>query len=150
MKRSLILFVTGIFLLGACSGSASGIQVSDAWTRSALKDGNGAVYFLLQNHSSEEDTLTGVASEVARAVEIHETKMDGDVMQMQQVRSISLPGYSKVEFAPGGLHVMLIGLGQDLKAGEEIEITLQFTKHEDITIKVPVQELPGDASMNEH
>ena len=149
MKRVLILMMTGVSMLSACGGNTSGIEVRDAWTRPALQDGNGAIYFVIQNNSAEADELTGVGSDVAVAVEMHETNMEGDVMQMQQVASIALPGNTKVELAPGGLHVMLIGLKQDLKAGEEIEITLQFANHDDLTLTVPVQELPGNDAMDD-
>ena len=76
MKRLMAAIFLGSFLLAACS-AATGIEISKAWARPALQDGNGAVYFLLQNHSAISDELTGVSSEAARAVEIHESKMEG-------------------------------------------------------------------------
>ncbi|MEO8357162.1 MAG: copper chaperone PCu(A)C [Chloroflexota bacterium] len=149
MKQFSMILLAGIFLLSACN-AATGMQVSNAWTRPAAKDGNGAVYFLLQNHSAGADEMTGVSSDIAAAVEIHESKMEGDVMQMQQVMSIPLGGRASVEFAPGGYHVMLIGLKQDVKLGDQIQITLQFVNHEDITISVPVQENGGNSSTESH
>lgn len=149
MKRFFTIMLAGIFLLNACD-TATGIEIRDAWARPAMKDGNGAVYFLLQNHSAGRDELMGVSSDIAKAVEMHETKMEGDVMQMQQVMSIPIGGKASLEFAPGGLHVMLIGLEQDLKVGDEFQIALQFANHEDITLTVPVQEMQGDASMSDH
>lgn len=149
MKKSIIIVLLGIFLLSACD-AATGIEVSNAWARPALKDGNGAVYFLLQNHSSGSEELTGASSDAALAVEMHETSRQGDVMQMQQVTSIPIPGKASIEFAPGGLHIMLIGLNEDLQAGDEIQVTLHFSEHEDILLTIPVQEMEGDASMNEH
>lgn len=149
MKRLVSIIVLGIFLLSACD-AATGIQVSSAWARPALKDGNGAVYFLLQNHSAGRDELTGASSDAAQAVEIHESSMEGDVMRMEQVSSIPIPGKASIEFAPGGLHIMLIGLNEDLSVGDELQVTLHFTEHEDILLNVPVQEMPGDESMNDH
>ena len=149
MKRFFRIMLAGLFLLSACS-RATGIEVSKVWMRSAMKDGNGAVYFLLENYSARQDTLTVVTSQAAEAVEIHETKMDRDVMQMQQVTSVPIPGKGSVEFSPGGLHVMLIGLKQDLNTGDEIQVTLQFADHEDITLTVPVQEMEADGSMSDH
>lgn len=149
MKRFMTTFLAGVFLLGACS-AATGMEVSDAWARPAAKDGNGAVYFVLQNHAANADELTGVSSDVAAAAEMHESKMDGDVMKMQQVMSIPLDGKASVEFAPGGFHVMLIGLKRDLNVGDEIQITLHFAAHEDVTVTVPVQENAGESSMQSH
>ena len=142
------IFVAGI-LLSACS-TATGIEIGNAWARPALQDGNGAVYFLLQNRSASQDELTGISSDVAKVVEIHESKMEGDVMQMRQVPSIPIGGKASIEFEPGGYHVMLIGLNRELQAGDEIRITLHFKNHEDIPVTVPVQELSPDGSMNGH
>jgi copper(I)-binding protein len=147
MKLCLMLATT--LLLSACS-TATGIEVSNAWARPAAQGGNGAVYFLLENHSASADELTGVSSDIGEAVEMHESKMEGDVMQMQQVISLPLEGKSIVEFAPGGYHVMLIGLKQDLKVGDTFEITLQFNGYEDITLTVPVQENGDSSSMDTH
>lgn len=148
-ERLLAVPLTGILLLYACS-SASGIQISQAWTRPALKDGNGAVYFLLQNHSAFGDELTGASSTAAGVVEMHESRLEGDVMKMQQLASIPIPGKVSLEFAPGGLHLMLIGLKEDLKVGDEIQVTLHFAEHEDITLDVPVLERQGENPTNDH
>jgi periplasmic copper chaperone A len=149
MKRVFIFLLAEIFLLNACD-AATGIEVSNAWMRPAMKDGNGAVYFVLQNHSAAADELTGVSSEIAQAVEMHQSTMEGDVMQMQQVMSVPIEGKEGIEFAPGGYHVMLIGLKQDVKLGDQIQVTLNFADHEDITISVPVQQNEGDSSMQSH
>ena len=149
MKRVIVFLMAGIFLLSACD-AATGIEVSNPWMRPATKDGNGAVYFVLQNHSAASDELTGVSSEIAQAVEMHESTMEGDVMQMHQVMSVPLKDREGIEFSPGGYHVMLIGLKQDVKLGDQIQVTLHFADHEDITISVPVQENEGDSSMQSH
>lgn len=106
--------------------------------------GNGAVYFTIENHSSETQELTGVTSDIAAAVEIHESKMSGDVMEMHQLESVPLGPCVEVKFEPGGLHVMLVGLKKDLKNGDEIDITLQFKNLEELIVQVPVSDAPAD------
>ena len=149
MKWFLMIVLTGILLLGACD-TAAGITVQDAWARPAAQGGNGAVYFLVQNHSTSADELVGITSEIAEAVEMHESKLDGDVMQMKQVMSIPVKGKESIEFGAGGLHVMLIGIKQELKVGDEFQITLQFQAQGDITLTVPVQEMGDGDSMSDH
>lgn len=149
MRRLVAIALAGTLLLSACD-SATGITVKDAWSRPAAQGANGAVYFLLQNHSASADELIGVSSDVAEAVEMHETSMDGDVMQMQQVLSVPVKGKESIEFAPGGLHVMLIGLKQDLKVGDQFQIILQFARADDVTLNVPVQESGESPSMSDH
>jgi copper(I)-binding protein len=143
MKHFLMSVLAGLLLLSACSPS-SGIEVSKAWMRPAVQGGNGAVYFLIQNRSDSADELTGASSDVAQAVELHESKMEGDVMQMRHAMSVSLEGNTSLEFAPGGWHVMFIGLNRDLGVGDQVQLTLQFRDHEDITVIIPVQEQEVD------
>src|SRR5512134_735990 len=135
MKRVAVLILSAALLLSAC-GAKEGIEVSDAWARAATQGTNSAIYFVVQNHNAEMDELIGAASNVADAVEVHLSKMEGDVMTMSRMESVPLETSVKVEFMPGGLHVMLIGLKQDLKVGDEIEVTLQFKNSPDITLKV--------------
>ena len=138
MKRIFILILLGALLLTAC-GPEKGIEIHGAWMRPARQSENGAVYFVIHNHSSHADQLIGVTSDIAVA-EMHESKMSGDIMQMNQVESVLLEPYAEIEFAPGGLHVMLVDLTNDLKVGDQIDVILHFKKSEAIKVAVPVRE----------
>ncbi|HET6594259.1 MAG TPA: copper chaperone PCu(A)C [Anaerolineales bacterium] len=116
------------------------MEVYDAWTRPAAQGANGAIYFVI--HFSADEELVGVSSDAAEAVEIHESRMNGDVMEMRPVQSVPLGAGEDVRFEPGGLHVMLVGLKQDLKTGGEVEITLHFKNYQDIPLRVLVQDTP--------
>jgi periplasmic copper chaperone A len=141
VKGILVVVLALASLLSGCAAPGSrGVEVREAWARPAAQGGNGAVYFTIENQSSEADELIGVASDIAQAMEIHESKMNGDVMEMRQLESVPLGPGAEVKFEPGGLHVMLIGLRQDLQAGDEIEITLHFKKHPDASVTVPIQD----------
>ena len=108
---------------------------------------------LLHNHSAEDDALVGVSTDVATASEIHLSQMKADgTMEMIQQESIVLPSDAEVELKPGSYHIMLIGLKQDLKAGDEITLTLHFKNHEDITLTIPVLEAEnmGGSGMDGH
>jgi copper(I)-binding protein len=144
MKKILLMLILGTLHLTACATSddhmaGTDIEVHDAWARSAMKDDNGAAYMLLHNHSAKDDVLMGVSSDIAAATEIHlsQIKTDG-TMKMIQQESIALPADGEVEFKPGSYHVMLVGLKQDLKTGDNITLTLHFKNHEDILLTVPV------------
>jgi copper(I)-binding protein len=144
MKRIWMLLMAGTLLLSSCVTNDShmagtGMEIRDPWVRSAIKDGNSAVYMLLYNHAAEDDALVGVSSDVAAAAEIHLSQMNPDgVMEMTQQDSIAILADNQVELKPGGYHIMLIGLKQDLIAGDEFILTLQFMHHEDIVLTVPV------------
>lgn len=70
--------------------------------------------------------LISATSPLTEAVEIHEMKMEGDVMKMRQVKEIDLPDGEVVKLAPGGYHVMLMDLKEELKVGKKIELVLTF------------------------
>ena len=114
--------------------------------RATAQGENSAVYFVLQNDSTEHDELIEVSSDLADSVEMHESSMmEGtDVMQMNRVTSVALDADSKVTFAPGGLHVMLVGVKNELKIGDVVEITLHFRNHADIPVSVSVAEFAPD------
>lgn len=139
MKRVSMLILLGILILSACGTVGKDVEAHDYWARAALKDGNGAVYMLLHNHSTEDDALVGVSSDEATAAEMHLSQMNADgIMEMTQQESIPMPVDVDLEFKPGSYHIMLIGLKQDLKAGDEDTLTLHFMHHEDIILTVPV------------
>ena len=101
-----------------------------------------AAYFVIVNQGSEADTLIGATSGVASKIEMHETHIINDVAEMLPVPRLEVPAGERIEFKPGGYHLMLEGLTQDLKVGETIKLTLQFEKSSAIMIDVPIQ--PGD------
>ncbi len=117
------------------------LQVIDPWARPGTVGGNSAVYFTIDNPAAQADTLLSAAGDIAGEVELHLSKpgMDG-VMMMEQQASVPVAGNSAVFFAPGGLHVMLIGLNQELLAGESFVLQLQFENRGEVTVTVPVEE----------
>lgn len=127
-------------------------MVHNAWVRPTAQGQNGAVYFVLNNHSAEADELVAVSSNITDSAEIHESSMveATDVMQMNQVFSVPLNGGSEVAFKPGGLHVMLVEVKRELKNGETIELNLHFKNHADIPVNVSVAEFPPISDEHSH
>jgi copper(I)-binding protein len=116
------------------------VQIGTAWSRPAIAGGNGAVYLTLVNQGPKSDRLTSVRADVAEA-ELHQMTMEGGVMKMQPISGgIEVPAGGKVELKPGGLHVMLIGLRKDLKAGDTFPITLRFQDAGEVSVQVKVLE----------
>ena len=145
MNRRISLVVLLTFLLSAC-GASGDIEIHDAWTRPTAQGDNAAVYFQIHNHSQNADDLVGASSSVSDNVEIHESKMENDVMQMGMVSSVHLGADEEVIFAPGAYHIMLVNINQEFKAGDHIAVTLHFKNHEDIIVNVSV----GNSSGEEH
>lgn len=127
-----------------CGDGASGIVVTGPWVRTAPQgQTNSAAYFTLCNATGEPDALVGVSTPEAGAAEMHEsTQTDDGMMTMSPVSSLDLPPGEPVRFAPGGYHVMLIGLFQPIAAGDELSLTLKFRNAPPETIKA-VAKAPG-------
>ncbi|MDH5605574.1 MAG: copper chaperone PCu(A)C [Anaerolineae bacterium] len=147
MKREkiyvLLLVIIMVLSLTACSSGAEGpdLKVTKAWGRpSAMMKGNGAVYMLIENKGSQDDQLVGASSNVADAVEVHETSMADGVMKMKHIMGIDLPAGETVELKSGGYHIMLIGINEKFEVGSTITVTLSFEKSDDITLEVEIRE----------
>jgi copper(I)-binding protein len=103
----------------------------------------------LTAHSASK--LVSVSSPVAGVAEVHEMKMEGDVMKMRAIPGLDLPAGKAVDLKPGGYHVMLMDLKLPLQKDTTIPLTLVFkdakgaeTKKE---LKVPVaQTAPAGAA----
>jgi copper(I)-binding protein len=108
------------------AAAATMLQVKDGWSRPAPGGGNGVGYFTVINHGAQPDTLTRVESPLAQRVEMHSMSMVGGVMKMGPVASVAVPAGGQVMFAPGGFHLMLIGLKKPLAVGDHVPLTLIF------------------------
>ena len=63
----------------------------------------------------------------------------GGMMGMQKVDRVEVPAGGKLELKPGSYHIMLIGLNQELKVGDKIDITLKFEKAGDVKVTAEVR-----------
>lgn len=143
MNRIYMLILVFAFIVSGCS-TAGDIEVHQAWVRPTVQGENAAVYFTIHNHTTSADKLIGASSPVADVVEIHESRMENDVMQMNRVPSLPLGADEEVIFGPGGYHVMLINIKEELVLGEHIGFVLQFKNHEDIVIEVHIEDSMPD------
>lgn len=122
------------------------IRVSNPFTRATPPGASVAGAFMaIENHGTVSDRLTGVASPAAGVAALHEMAMEGGLMKMRAVKGIDLKPGGKVELRPGGYHIMLEGLKQPLKQGEEIPLTLTFEKAGALQIKVKVEAIGATA-----
>jgi periplasmic copper chaperone A len=104
---------------------ANPVQVSGAWVRSTVGGQKGTGAFM-QLKAARPMRLVGVTSPVAAVSEVHEMKMEGDVMKMRQVNALDLPAGVAVELKPGGYHLMLMDLKQPVLPGSTVPLTLRF------------------------
>lgn len=115
------------------------VIVTDATVR-LLPPGvpNTAAYFSIQNSSDTTQILIGASADFATKAEIHNHIMVNDMMRMEQQSEVVIKSGQTVQFAPGGLHIMLFGLKQPLSEGESVAISLQTKDGESIIISAKV------------
>lgn len=114
---------------------------------------NGAAYITaLENGGKTADRLLRVSTPAAQRVELHTMSVDAQgVMRMREIDAIELAPGAKVTMQPGmGMHLMLIGLKQPLKAGDSFPITLEFAKAGKVELKLGVQAPKGGAETETH
>jgi periplasmic copper chaperone A len=137
-----------------CAAMASAqTTVTDAWIRGTVAQQKATGMFA-QVTSASGGTLVAARSPVASVVEIHEMRMDGDVMRMRAVAGLDLPAGKAVALKPGGYHVMLIDLKQQLKPGVTVPVTLVIEgkdgKRETVELQVPVKDLTSAHGSMKH
>lgn len=137
------IFFLSLFFLGNISFACDGpVRVSDAWCKVSLKGSkNGAVFMTLESLSKV--SLVKAESDVAKKVELHTHIQDGEIMIMRPVDSFPLEPNETRELKPGHDHIMLIGLHEPLKSGQEIDVKLTFDDGSTQTVSVPVRIQPA-------
>ena len=103
--------------------NVAAIDVRDAWVRAAVPGQSGTGAFLTVQ-APQGAKLVAVKSAAAGVVEIHEMKLENDVMKMRAIPAIDLPAGEQIKLAPGGLHLMMMDLKQPITAGQTLSFTL--------------------------
>lgn len=141
-----LVITLSMLLLGAALQAVAGpnrigdIVVHQPWARELPPVAHtGAAYLSIHNTGTQADRLLSATSPVAARVEMHSHEHAAGMMRMQQVEAVALPAGQQVDFAPGGLHLMLIGLRQPLAAGQDFTLELNFEHAGRVQVQVEVR-----------
>ena len=110
--------------LAACAAQAQ-VEISDAWVRATVQ-GQKATGAFMNLTAKKATRLVGIKTEAAAVAEVHEMKMDKEVMRMQRINALELPAGKTVSLKPGGYHVMLMNLTEPLPVDSHVQLTLLF------------------------
>ncbi len=134
------LALAGDYKLGA-------LEIGHPWSRATPPTAPTAGGFLIiTNAGVTPDRLVAARTTAADQAEIHQMKMEGDVMRMRELdHGLEVPAGATVTLAPGGNHLMLIGLKAPLKTGMRVPVTLVFEKAGSIDIELDVQAMGSTA-----
>jgi len=137
--KTLSLLLAGLLSLPL---TAAELSVDEGYLR-ATPPGQmmSAAFMTLSNDSDKTITLTGGTSNDVASIEIHNHTMTDGVMSMQRIEGLKIEAGEKVELAPGGLHVMLIGLKKSLVDGEKFTFDIVFKDGSKQTLMLPIKSI---------
>jgi periplasmic copper chaperone A len=151
MFKSGVKFVAIALAAAFCGSAHAEVTVTEPWIRGVVT-GQTTTGAFMGLRSTDDAKLVSAASSVAKQVEIHEMKMEGEMMMMRPLSSLPLPANKPVALDPSGYHVMLIGLTRPISVGDKVPITLNFEdkngKKSSMEIKAEVR--PLNASNHDH
>ena len=134
-----------VVVFGVASASAhefkiGQIGVATPWARATIGSGKtGVVYLTVHNRGTATDRLIAVSTPIAKRAALHTHKMDKGVMRMHPVETIELAQGKTIALAPGGTHIMLMGLKYPLREGGTFPLTLTFAEAGSATIAIDIQ-----------
>ena len=150
MKRMVLALAT----LAVTVAVHAQVTVSDPWVRATVPQQKATGAFM-QLTSAQDGKLVAAQSPVAGVVEVHEMAMDNNIMKMRELKGgLPLPAGQAVELKPGGYHVMLMDLKQQVKAGDTVPLTLTVEgkdgQRQNIEVKAPVKALTTTPATMQH
>ena len=130
---------------------AGPLIITRPWARATPSGAHvGGAYMVITNRGSEPDRLLGGSTPVAGGVEVHEMRLDGDVMRMRALADgLEIGPGAAVEIKPGGYHVMFTRLKAPLRQDERVPLTLEFARSGKVNVELAVQGI-GATSPTEH
>ncbi|MCG7394881.1 DUF1775 domain-containing protein [Microvirga sp. ACRRW] len=142
----------GVKIAGAANAAPAAQKVGELtieqpWSRATpggAKVGGG--YLRITNNGKETDRLIGGSFPNASRVEVHEMKMENDIMRMKPVHGgLEIKPGASVELKPGGYHLMFMDLKAPLTEGQIVKGTLVFEKVGTVDVEYAVRGM-GDAA----
>lgn len=123
------------------------LEIDHPWSRATPPGAKVAGgYLTIKNSGGEPDRLVSIASDVSQKAEVHEMAVKDGVMTMRKLdNGLDIPANGKAELAPGGYHLMFIGLNRQPKQGEKFAATLTFEKAGPVTVEFNVEAVGGAA-----
>lgn len=135
-------------LLALAAHAHAQVSVHDAWVRATVPQQKTTGAFMTLQ-AAQDSKLVAASSPVAGVTEVHEMAMQDNVMRMRQLPALALPAGQAVQLRPGGYHLMLMELKQQVKEGEVVPLTLTIEgkdgKREKLEVQARVRALGAGA-----
>ncbi|ART80748.1 copper chaperone PCu(A)C [Oceanisphaera avium] len=127
------------------------LEISHPWARPLPPVATvGVAYFTVSNTGEADDVLLSAQSPIAEKVEIHTHVKEGELMKMRKLDDLTIAAKEQQQLAPGGLHLMLMGLKEVPELGSRFPVTLNFKNAGKVEIEVAVDEATAEHAEHEH
>jgi periplasmic copper chaperone A len=132
--------------MAAVAEQKASLEFENVWVRAMPPfQPNSAGYFTLTNRGDVAVAIVGASSNVSDSVELHTTRKVDGLMRMEKLQGLAIAPGERVELAPGGKHLMLLGLAFRLVPGDDVELCLQLVTDEEVCTAAEVR-MSGSAS----
>jgi copper(I)-binding protein len=123
------------------------LEITRPWTRATPATAqSGGGFLTVTNKGTTPDRLISARSTVSAKVEVHEMRMDGNVMRMRELeKGLEIPAGATVMLKPGGYHIMFMGLKAPFAKDAKVPVTLVFEKAGSLDIVLDVEALGAAA-----
>lgn len=133
LNRTYILAAMSLLISLSAAGQTVDLRLEDAWVRAMPpSQSHTAAYLTLVNEGESAYAVVGATADVARSAEIHTTRKVDGYMRMEQLEGLAVAPGERVELAPGGTHVMLMGLPFMPEPGDIVKLCLQLHSGEQV------------------
>lgn len=104
-----------------------------------------AVYMRIKNRGDADHVIVSARSAAAEHIDFHQTVIENDIARMEALESLIVPAGETLELRPGGAHIMLSGLREDLRTEEQFTLQLECSTGEVYHLEISIADmLMGD------
>ncbi len=146
VRRTLLLscaILAALAVGAAAPAGEGGLALESPWFRLVLPSLPAAGYFTLANAAGTARTLVGAASPACGMLMLHRSTSEGGQERMAMVQSVAVPPHGKINFAPGGYHLMCTSPSAQMRPGRSVPVTLRFSDGGSLTATFPVRNATG-------
>lgn len=141
----------GLASLTAVAAQDANLEFENAWVRALPPfQPNTAAYLTLINRGDVAVAIVGASSNLAKTVELHTTRKVDGLMRMEQLPGLALAPGERVELAPGGTHLMLLGLEYMPAPGDDVQLCLQLAAGGEVCTTAEVRASGDAANTQDH
>lgn len=127
------------FVTSACGGG-SRIEVVDAWARPTPPVAEAAAFYVTVDNHGDRDVLLSASSDRCEVTELHDHVLEDNILMMREVGPLEVQGQESLVMEPAGLHIMCLGVAEELVVGEEVTVLLGFEEAGEIEVAVIVEQ----------